>query len=269
MDNHYRRYAIVTHTEEEGSSTLEDYDTAEQAIAAFEAIRANGYHMPENCDLLDSDKITFEDQDFVTITMDVEVWDEKMDHVGFESIHHEPIYMFYGRVVKPTPEESKETMDYLRSSAEKTLPDLQKKMGEIAEWRDGFKNCLVGENTLICTRNDQGRIFHVVADNNIKIAEQIDGYLSGVHLFSPERAAEVASTIKLNGEGADGLTIVPVNVGYFQTEMEERAAQMIESNSKLLKYFQIQDLASNASNSFGLKEALASLNSDSPKQTIK
>jgi hypothetical protein len=263
MDNHYRRYAIVMETDADGTSTLEDYDTAEQAIAAFEAIRTNGYHLPEHYDLLDSDRITFDDQDFVTIRMDVEVWDEKMNHVGFEPIDHEPIYMFYGKVIQPIPEESKEAMNYLRSSAEKSLPDLQRKIDEIAEWRKGFESCLVGENTVICTLNKEGRIFHVVADNNIKIAEQIDGYLSGVHLFSPERAIEVASTIKLNGEGAEGLTVAPVNMGQFQTEMEGRAAQMLESQSKLLKYFQIQDLASNTSGSFGLKEALAAVSKSS------
>lgn len=254
-----KRYAIVLDTEEDGTRTLEDYDTAEQALAAFESIRANGYHIPENYSDIDMDKITFENREFTTLTMDVEVWDEKMNPIGFDSIEHTPILMFNGRVIMPVPKTSKETMDFLHESALGIVPKLENTISEIDAWKDGLRGMLVGSNTMICTLNNEGRIFHVVANNSLKIAEEVDGHLTGVDMYSPEVAAKAAKGIKLHGEGAPGLTVQPVNMSIFQEEMRSRAENMLKSNVSLLKYFQIQDLVSKTPIGGDLKSAIKSL----------
>jgi len=92
------RYAIVMHADDDGSETLEDYINEETAIEAFEAIRKNGYHIPENeCGNLD-EKITFEHYGRVKFTMDVELWDNYNNHHGFGVIEHTRIIMINGEV---------------------------------------------------------------------------------------------------------------------------------------------------------------------------
>ena len=92
------RYAIVMDADDKGSETLEDYTNEETAIEAFEAIRKNGYHIPESeCGNLD-EKITFENYGRVKFTMDVELWDNYNNHHGFGTISHTQIIMINGEV---------------------------------------------------------------------------------------------------------------------------------------------------------------------------
>lgn len=95
----YKRYAIVQHVDDDGSETLEDYDNEETARKAFEAIRTNGYHASEYEDILDA-KITFDEFEKVVFTMDIELWDERGNHEGFETIEHTPIEIRNGKVVE-------------------------------------------------------------------------------------------------------------------------------------------------------------------------
>lgn len=94
----YKRYAIVQHIDDDGSETLEDYDNEETARKAFEAIRANGYHVSEYEDRPDA-KIAFEEFDKVVFTMDVELSDGRGNHEGFETIDYIPIVMHSGKVI--------------------------------------------------------------------------------------------------------------------------------------------------------------------------
>ena len=264
-----RRYAIVVGTEDGTTETLEDYDTATQALAALESIRINGYHLPENYSLIDQDKITFEDRGNLTLALEAEVWDHKMNHIGFEPILHTPIHIFNGMVVKSETDENKEAMTYLRKSTIERQPLLSKKIAEIKEWKNTFENTLTGENTLICTLDNEERIFHVIADNTLKIVEQVDGNLTGINLYSPERAAEVAKHVKLNGDGAPGLSVKSVNMGEFQNEMLCRTERMLKTDASLLKYFQIQDLAANATPGLSLSDLVAAVNkSTSPNLKV-
>lgn len=82
-----KRYAIVRHFQDEGTQTLEDYDCEQGAREAFEYIRENGVHRPEN----DSDEVVTIDEDVYMLSMDVEVFDAQMSPMGFETIEHEPI----------------------------------------------------------------------------------------------------------------------------------------------------------------------------------
>lgn len=93
-----KRYCIVQHIDDDGSETLEDYNDEETCRKAFEAIRANGYHIPENADN-PSDVITFDEFDKVVFTMDVELWDERGNHEGFETIDYIPIVLHSGKVI--------------------------------------------------------------------------------------------------------------------------------------------------------------------------
>lgn len=92
----YKRYAIVRHINDDGSETLEDYDNEETARKAFEAIRANGYHVSE-CEDRPDEKITFDEFEKVVFTMDIELWDEHGDHEGIEKINHKPFALLRGK----------------------------------------------------------------------------------------------------------------------------------------------------------------------------
>lgn len=62
------RYCIVQNTDEEGSSTLEDYDTLEKAMEAYNYIKENGCHKSEN----DDEIVQLESG--TKISMDIEWW---------------------------------------------------------------------------------------------------------------------------------------------------------------------------------------------------
>lgn len=94
----YKRYCIVHNYNDEGTSTLEDYNDEETCRKAFEAIRVNGYHISEHED--DNDvKVTFEKFDKVVLTMDVELLDERGNHKGFEPIAYTAIVMENGKII--------------------------------------------------------------------------------------------------------------------------------------------------------------------------
>lgn len=94
----YKRYCIVQHINDDGSETLEDYSDEETCRKAFEAIRTNDYHVSEYEDRPDA-KITFEEFDKVVFTIDIELWDERGNHVDFEAISFTPIVMHKGEVI--------------------------------------------------------------------------------------------------------------------------------------------------------------------------
>ena len=62
------RFCIVQNTDEEGSSTLEDYDTLEKAMEAYNYIKENGCHKSEN----DDEIVQLESG--TEISMDIEWW---------------------------------------------------------------------------------------------------------------------------------------------------------------------------------------------------
>ena len=68
------RFCIVQNTEEEGSSTLEDYDTLEKAMEAYNYMKENGCHKSEEND---GEIIPLESG--TEISMDIEWWDIDTD----------------------------------------------------------------------------------------------------------------------------------------------------------------------------------------------
>lgn len=96
--NIYKRYCIVHNYNDEGTATLEDYNNEDTCRKAFEAIRVNGYHIPEHEGDKDV-KITFEKFDKVVLTLDIELWDERGNHKGFEQIAYTPIVMKNGKII--------------------------------------------------------------------------------------------------------------------------------------------------------------------------
>lgn len=123
----YKRYAIVQHINDDGSETLEDYDNEETARKAFEAIRTNGYHVSEYEDRPD-EKITFDEFEKVEFTMDIELWDERGNHEGFETIKATPIVMIKGEVVSFSPTDKIRSPRYGWALADRMITKENKKL---------------------------------------------------------------------------------------------------------------------------------------------
>lgn len=94
----YKRYCIVQEIDDNGTETLEDYNDYETCYEAFEAIRENGYHVPENA-YDPSNPVTFDEFDKVVLTMKVELCDDDGNHEGFETIDYVPIILHSGKLV--------------------------------------------------------------------------------------------------------------------------------------------------------------------------
>lgn len=255
-----KRYSLVMDSQEAGLDVLEDYDTKDQALRALEEIREKGFHIPENYSSIEEDKVTFEKYETITVSLYIDIFNQNINQHFTEAMEHTPIYFFQGRVVSPAIKDY-EALSYLRESTKTKRPLLEKHIAEINEWNDNRKGMLVGKNTLVCTVDEEGRIFHIIANSDLKIAEEVDGYLTSVHHYSPSGATKVAKEIKLNGAGADGLKVVPVNMAVFQAEMLSRAEERLKSNISLEKFFKIQDIASSKTEGKGLIGAIESLNS--------
>lgn len=95
----YKRYAIIKNINDLDTGTLEDYNDEKTARAAFEAIRRDGSHLPENADS-PYQLIMFDGFDKVVFTMDVELWDEHGNYLRNEPIKHTPFALLKG---KPFP----------------------------------------------------------------------------------------------------------------------------------------------------------------------
>ncbi len=83
VKNITRRWAIVQ--DNNGTQTLEDYDTLAQTKQAFKLLKERGYHIAKN----DDSNIRMYFDKGTKFFMDCEVWDiHKNIHLRFESVEH-------------------------------------------------------------------------------------------------------------------------------------------------------------------------------------
>lgn len=86
-ESSYSRFAIIQNFTDGGTQTLEDYDSMEKVLESFEYIRANSNHQSEN-----DGEIQEIDEDVVSLSMDIEMFDEENNHIRFATIKHTAIF---------------------------------------------------------------------------------------------------------------------------------------------------------------------------------
>lgn len=261
VDESYR-YTIMKQNEKGSTEVLEEFGDLEAAKNALELIRDRGYYIPPGA--LDNERVKFNRSEAISLTL------SKIGSKTTETVDHPGVHFYLGTMVKDTAI-AKSFLEKFILQTEALQPRLQQKIDEINKWKEMQRGMLVGENTLLCTVDESGKIFHVVADGNIKLAEEIDGFLSGVHHYSPERALELAPIIKqgLRGEGAKGLEVKPINMGDFQLIMKGRTESVYQMNKKSLENYQgIKEIAcTNGADKepIGLAEAVSNLDQQKSK----
>lgn len=82
------RYSLVVKKDDGSSSTLEDYNTADALIMAFEHIKDHGYHVPENDP---GERVYFSGE--TVISMDIATYGEDGQPNGFIPVPHIPFML--------------------------------------------------------------------------------------------------------------------------------------------------------------------------------
>ena len=111
---------------------------------------------------------------------------------------------------------------------------------------------LYGENTVIVTVMNNGSdvLSHVGKDGKLEIAQYVDGFLTGVHVYSPDFAEDEAKPFtqkkldaiadKNGTESELRFTVKTMNVLSFQRQQLKVVRSMADSYDKMLDYLDVQ-----------------------------